>query len=158
MWRTPIVSISLHDEHPGQQFHLSQNWVTELPDIFYVCLFYFDINSSPPDTFMHQETHFDALIPAKQSVYWARSKGDSYQSSTLESIFHKCSQNLPFPFPFQFNPRSQENVYSPTTMLKVGDFQNRVEIPQFLPLWIQVAQGCQRGISSWIKLWWVSGF
>lgn len=60
--------------------------------------FHFDIKSSPTRQIYALETHFDAEMPAKQSVYWVRSKGDSYQYSTFESVIHKCLKNLSFLF------------------------------------------------------------
>lgn len=61
-------SIVLHHRQHGQQEppRLTKERVGWMANIFYEGLLFFDINSSPRDTFTRGEAHFDALMPAKQ--------------------------------------------------------------------------------------------
>lgn len=63
-----------------------------MENIFYVCLFFFDINSPTRDAFTQGEAHFDALMSGKQeSVQSWDQKGDSYRVQLSNAPFISLS-------------------------------------------------------------------
>lgn len=59
-----------------------------MENIFYVCLFFFDINSPTQDAFTQGEAHFDALMLGKQesAQSWDQ-KSDSYRVQHSNASF-----------------------------------------------------------------------
>ena len=93
IWYTvTTVNMSLLSKHRGQQpfaRYRSESHTSQTSFMYEKCAcFPFDIKSWTTTQIYASEKHFDAVMPAKQSVYRVRSKGDSYQRSTPSAI-HK---------------------------------------------------------------------
>lgn len=128
----PIYSRVHHRQHGQQEpSQLMQKWVGWMANIFYVCLFFFDINSPTRDAFTHGEAHFDALMSGKQEFAqsWDQ-KGDLHrvQLSNVSFISLSTQSWQPDECTLSHRPSLLKGVRKCRNVLQVAGFSSQRQV------------------------------